>query len=51
MITRKICAADSGKSPYIQIPRDLARILEWEKGDDIEVIPDTEKQTLTLRKK
>jgi antitoxin component of MazEF toxin-antitoxin module len=51
MITRKICAADSGNSPYIQIPRDLARILNWKKGDAIEITPDTEKQTLTLRKK
>jgi hypothetical protein len=50
MITRKIQAADSGKSPYIQIPREIARLLGWKRGDTVEIDADTRTSSITLHK-
>jgi hypothetical protein len=36
---------------FIAIPKNLADFFNWHGGDDIEITPDTKKQTLTLRKK
>jgi hypothetical protein len=47
----KLGTQDNGASPYIFIPRAFARLFNWQKGDEIEITPDTKKQTLTLRKR
>jgi uncharacterized membrane-anchored protein YjiN (DUF445 family) len=48
---RIIGAMSGGKSLYITIPKALTKLFGWQGGDAIEITPDTEKQTLTLKKK
>jgi hypothetical protein len=49
--TRKLGTTSAKRAFFLTMPKAFVHLFNWQKGDDIEITPDTKKQTLTLRKR